>query len=410
MAQPPNETVNQEDDDEINLLDLLATLLRQKKLIIGTTLAVSAGAVLLAIGSLLLPPEKSYLPNLYTPKAAMLINTPASGGGLSSALASSGLSSLAGLAGVSAGGQSYGELSVYLSGSNTFLDAIVDRFGLIKRYKIKKNVRTESRKALKEKLGASFDEKTGVLTLTYEDIDPEFARDVVNYGVELLDARFRTIGGNKNQLKKDQLEEKLGDVKAEMNRLEGGIQAFQQKYGVISIESLATEQITTVARVRSELMMKEMELKTYGELSRVDDPMVRRLRAERDNLAKLLQELEKGFSEYDNLLPSQKDLPKIALEFAHLKRDIMVQEAIYQLLTQQYEAVKLSLSGEDPAFQVLELAEAPDKKSGPSRGMICVVAAMAAFFLSVLLAFVLEAIKNIRSDAEAMAKFKEALR
>ncbi|OHE57412.1 MAG: hypothetical protein A2Y36_01945 [Treponema sp. GWA1_62_8] len=88
----------------------------------------------------------------------------------------------------------------------------------------------------------------------------------------------------------------------------------------------------------------------------------------------------------------------------------MVQEAIYQLLTQQHESVKLSLSGEDPAFQVLELAEAPDQKSGPSRGMICIVAVMAAFFLSVLLAFVLEAVKNIKADAEAMAKFKEALR
>jgi len=410
MNQPETSLPQPSEDDEISLLDLFATLLKHRRLIVSVT-GLSAVAVLLyAVGSLLLPPDKSYLPNLYSPKAAMLINTPDSGGSLSSALASSGLSSLAGLAGVSAGGQSYGELSVYLSGSNTFLDAIVDKFGLIARYKIEKNVRTESRKALKDKLTAAFDEKTGVLTLSYEDIDPEFARDVVNYGVELLDGRFRTIGGNKNQLKKDQLEEKLGDVKAEMNRLEDAIQTFQQKYGVISIESLATEQIATVARVRSELMMKEMELKTYGELSRVDDPMVRRLRAERDNLAKLLDELEKGFSEYDNLLPSQKDLPKIALEFTHLKRDIMVQEAIYQLLTQQHESVKLSLSGEDPAFQVLELAEAPDQKSGPSRGMICIVAVMAAFFLSVLLAFVLEAVKNIKADAEAMAKFKEALR
>ena len=61
-------------EDEIDLLDLFSVLLKRKWLIISITLLSMIGALVYAIGSLLLPPEKSYLPNEYTPKAHMLIN------------------------------------------------------------------------------------------------------------------------------------------------------------------------------------------------------------------------------------------------------------------------------------------------------------------------------------------------
>jgi len=393
--------------DEIDLFDLILILIKNKKLIVSLSSLTVIGVLAFTITSLVLIPEKSYMPNVYSPKAAMLINNSDSVG-LSGALSSSGLNNLASLAGVSAGGQNYGSLASYLTGLSSYQDSIIDKFDLIERYEIQKSPKTNSRKALSEHLTTTFDDDTGILTISFSDIDPNFATEVVNYAVELLDARFTTIGGKRLQTKKIQLEEKLADVTAEMNRLEEDIKAFQQRYGVISVESLATEQITTIAQVRSELIMKEMEIKTYADLTRVEDPQLRRLRAERDNLAQLLEELEKGFSEYESVLPSQRDLPKIALEFAHLRRDLAVQEGIYKLLIQQYEATKLSLQGEEPVFQILELAEVPDMKSGPSRGMIVIVVSMAGFFFSIFLAFVKEAFVNIKRDHDRMEKLRKA--
>jgi hypothetical protein len=70
----------------------------------------------------------------------MLINdSGSSGGGMASMLASSGLGGLASLAGVSvSAGATFSELAIYLIGSNALLDAVVDEFGLLERYKIKK--------------------------------------------------------------------------------------------------------------------------------------------------------------------------------------------------------------------------------------------------------------------------------
>jgi len=80
---------------------------------------------------------------------------------------------------------------------------------------------------------------------------------------------------------------------------------------------------------------------------------------------------------------------ELALEFAHLKRDLFVQEKIYEVLTQQYELAKLSIEGEEPIFQILELAEVPDKKSAPRRSIICMVTVVVVFFLSIIAVFIL---------------------
>jgi uncharacterized protein involved in exopolysaccharide biosynthesis len=161
-----------------------------------------------------------------------------------------------------------------------------------------------------------------------------------------------------------------------------------------------------MARLRSQLILKEMEIKTYSDFARIDDPVIKRLRAERQNLSSLISEMETGFDSYEEVLPSQQDLPKLALEFSHLKRDLLIQSKIYEILTQQYELAKLNVEGEEPVFQVLELAEAPDLKSGPSRSIIVIVTTFAAFFFSVILAFVMNAWRNIRNDPERMKKLR----
>ncbi len=392
------------EDDEIDLLELFGVLWRYKRVVIGVTGLAAVGVLVFAIISLTLPPDRSPLPNQYKPSALILINDD-SGGGLASALSSSGLDSLAGLAGVSSGG-GYGELAVKLATSKTVLDIIADEFDVVERYDISESVRGNARKAINSHLSVEHDPDTSTVTISYEDIDPEYARDVVNRIVELLDRRFVSIGGSQNITKKNMLEQKLAEVEAEMARLEGEIQAFQTKHGILDVESLAAEQVGVMARLRSQLILKDMEVKTYSDFARIDDPVIKRLRAERHNLAELINEMETGFDSYEAVLPSQQDLPKLALEFSHLKRDLLIQSKIYEILTQQYELAKLNVEGEEPVFQVLEVAEAPDLKSGPSRSIIVIVTTFSAFFFSVILAFVLNAARNIRNDPERMKKLR----
>jgi len=328
--------ITKNEDGEINIIDLLVILLHRKKLIITITVIAIIGVLLFSIISLVLPPEKSYLPNEYTPRALMLINEDrSSGGGLAAMLGSnSGLGALAGLAGVSTGGSTFNALAVYLVGTNTMLDTIVDEFDLIKRYKIKESPRAESRMKLRKNLKADFDTKSGVLSLSFTDIDPAFAQKVVNFSVGYLERRFDEMGLDKNKLERDNLERNIDNTFKEIQKLESEAQRLQR--------SVATAGYT----------------------------------------------------------------PVIALEATRIELELAAQRQVYTQLKIQYELLKVTMASEKPVFQVLEYAEIPDRKSGPSRGMLVIIVTLAAGFFAVFLAFVLNFIETIKRDKSAMAKLR----
>lgn len=336
MEQENIQTVKQE-DEEISLIDLLSVLLKHLKLIIGLPFLAAIGILIFAIVSIVMPPEKSPLPNLYTPTAYMLINDESSSsGGLSSLINSSGLGGLASLAGVSTSvGSSYSSLALFLTKSNTFLDAVVDEFGLIERWEIEEHPRFESRKHLKEVLNANFDEDSGVFSLSFTDYDPVFAQKVVNFSVDYIEKLFLELGIDKNLLEKRNLEE--------------------------SITS------------------------SYNEIIR---------------LQKEIQNLEHSVS----YSISSNNVPSIMLDTTMLKLELTAQEQVYTQLKTQLEMLKISMMSEKPVFQILEKAEVPDRKSEPSRGMLCIIVVFAAFFIAVFLAFLLNAIENIKKDEVSMKK------
>lgn len=326
-------------NEEISLLDIFMVLWNRKKLIIGVTIIGMVFILGYSILSLILPSEKSFLPNIYTPYAQMLINNgDSSGSGLSSMLSSSGLGSLASMAGVNVGGgATNSSLAGYLVNSNTIQDSVIEKFNLIERYKIKKYPKAVSRKILKKKLHTDFNEETGVFTVSFEDIDPSFACDIINYTVGLLEKRFLELGVDNNKLTKTNLEENIETAYNNIIELRKQIQAL--------------------------------------ELS-VSNPYAR------------------------------TDTSNIAMDSTMLKMELDVQEKLYANLKSQYEALKITMASEQPVFQILEYAEVPDQKSGPSRGKICIIVTFASFFISVCLAFLLDAIDKIKKDPVAMEKLK----
>lgn len=338
MSKSQNDVKNDDstkNDDEISLIDLFAVLLRRKWLIICMTIGGAVFSLVFSIISLLLPPEKSFLPNQYTPQAQMLINNEDSS---SSALGN--LSSMAAMAGVNlgkTGGISYSELAKYLVDSNTVQDSVIDKFNFIEEWEVKKSPKASSRKMLKEKLKSDFDEDSGVFTVSFTDIDPKLGQEVVNYVVELLEKRFKDLGVDKNELQKTNLEENINNT-----------------YNQIVI------------------------------------------------LQKQIQDIEKSV----NNVYSPYNAPSIVMDTTLIKMELTVQEEVYKQLKAQYESLKVTMASEQPIFQILEYAEIPDQKSKPSRGKLCIIITFAAFFISVFVAFLLNAISNIKNDPEAMAKLK----
>jgi Chain length determinant protein len=329
---------NEFSDDEISFIDLFSVLWAKKILIIVITCSGIALAVAVSIISLFQPPEKSMLPNKYTPKALMLINDTSSKGSLSSLLSSSsGLSSIASLAGITSGSSSYSDLAVYLATTNNFLDSVVDKFDLVNRFKIKKSPRASSRAILKTMLKAEVDKSSGVFSISFTDIDPVFAQSVVNYSVQYMEKRFAEMGLDKNKLSKENLEVNLKN--------------------------------------------------TYDDILK----------------------LEKDSQSLMSTVSSGRPLPggtSVMLEAKRFELELNAKQEVYKQLKTQYELIKIQMASETPVFQVLEYAEVPDQKSGPSRAKLCLIVALTSFFGAVFLVFLLNAVDSIKKDPEAMTKLK----
>lgn len=324
---------NQNTDDEISLLDLIAVLLHYKLMIIIITVLAMIGSVVFAIVSIKMPAEKSPLPNKFTPQAHMLIKEDSASGGLPSSL-----SSLAGLAGVNLGGggsSSHSSLATYLSTSNEYLDAVANKFNLTERYKIEKFPITSTRRALKKTLTSDYDEDSGVFTISFNDIDPVFAKDVVNFAVDWMQNRFDELGLDSNRIEKKNLE--------------------------VNIDT------------------------TYKEILKLEK--------QAQNLGATLNN---GVSIWGS--------PNVSIETARIQMELNAQQKVYEQLKTQYELLKVKMQSEQPVFQILERPEVPDMKSGPSRGKLCIVVTFAAIFVSVFIAFALNAWHNIKNDPEAQKK------
>ncbi|MDR2406635.1 MAG: hypothetical protein LBE13_00755, partial [Bacteroidales bacterium] len=156
MTELGSDRPEHDDEKEISLFDLFLPLWRYRKLILTISLSAALIVAGASVVSLVLPPEKSFLPNLYAPQANMLINnTSSQGGGIAAAINASGLAGLASMAGVNvSGGATFSSLAIYLANSDTMLDSVIERFDLIARYKITEHVIANSRKALGKNLKA----------------------------------------------------------------------------------------------------------------------------------------------------------------------------------------------------------------------------------------------------------------
>jgi len=373
----------------------LSILLRYKWMIVAITGVSALAVVIFSIVTLVLPPEKSPLPNRYEARAVLIVQESESTG-LDSVVAALGLA-LPEQAGGPSGGLDYGQLALMVLNSRILLDPLVEEFDIINKYEITENIKTESRSAILNRAEFDYTRSSGVLTISYESIDPVFSRNMVNRMVELLNNWFLTEGGTTRQKQKDLLENKIAEVSMEISDLEDHIQEFQKRYGVLTVEELAAAQSKVLADLRSQLVLKEMEIRNYTRFSKIEDPELLRLQSERDNIQDVIKQNERRFGGLD--------LPSLSLEFARMRMALDIQTRIFESLSEQYEITKLTLESA-PVFQILELAEAPDEKTSPSRSKICMVTVVVAFLAGVVLAFILHSIDQLRSDPSKLRRIK----
>ena len=92
-----------------------------------------------------------------------------------------------------------------------------------------------------------------------------------------------------------------------------------------------------------------------------------------------------------------KGVPQqVYLQYLTLRRNLLTQ--INTLLTQQCEIAKIEEAKDELAFQVIDPARVPEKRSKPKRKQMVMMVFVSSLFLSVFTAFFMEYLEKIKQQ------------
>lgn len=359
------------------LLSLIKVALRHRKLVQLVTpiliLLVSAIAIL--------------LPSLY--KASLVILPPQSNSTSATMLAQMGnIGALASMG----GGLSIknpNDMQVALLKSRTVEDAMVARFHLQaeyrKRYVSSARKRWESMTAIDNGL------KDGLIHLSVTDRDPRRAAELATGWVEEYRRLTASLAVTEASQRRLFFEQELIGARGELARAEDNMKDTQQRTGVLDLDGQARAMIASAAMLRAQVAAKEVEIRAMREFAAGENPDLERAQQELTGMKRQLAAMDvNGDRATGDLIAPKGKITQAGLDYARALREVKYREAMYELLTRQYEVARVDEARQGSLVQVVDPAVVPDRPGSYYRLWILIGGLVLAFPLALVTALIAE--------------------
>ncbi len=367
--------------DRANIWDVIAVLMKWRRLFVLNF--VAAGIITFIIAS--------FLPKWYSSSASLFPPEQDTGIGVASSLLGGGLGSLISGSGMSL--PSFATLSdIYAAilRSRIVGEDVIDKNNLMEVYGQKSR-----EKALGELAGhlAVTVEPEGIIRISCEDKNPQRAVDLVNSFIEELNRVNSEVRVGKASATRQFIEERLDQTKVELDAAENEYKKFQEENNAISLSDQVNALISSLAELKSQLVLAEIELGVLNRTYLPTHTQVLQQKAKIDEINKQIKLLEKGSPDNKTNNPLSiplSEAPDLGLQLVRLTRDLKIQEAVYELLTQQYEQAKIQEKRDTPTVEVLDPPKVPERKSRPKRATMALLAGVLASLFSCVAVFIKE--------------------
>jgi uncharacterized protein involved in exopolysaccharide biosynthesis len=353
------------------------------------------GAVISSAIALLIPNRYESTTRLMPPEHS------GSGMAMLAALAAKGASSAglpAGLAGMGSemlGGKSAGALFVDMVRARTVQDRVIDRFDLRKVYRDR--YWEDARRDLSKRTSVAEDRKSGVITISVTDRDPNRAQKIAAAYVEELDRLVSQVSTSSARRERIFIEQRLKDVRHDLDAASQQFSEFASKNTLVELSSQTRATVQAAAELQGSLIAAESELQALEQIYTPNNVRVRSLRARVTELKNQLDKIggstgpatgiDDGNSSSDQMYPSIRKLPLLGVRWLDLYRETKIQEAVYEFLTQEYETAKIEEAKEIPTVKVLDVANVPERKSGPPRLILMVMGTLLSLTAGIVWVF-----------------------
>ena len=388
------ETTEQQD---VNLLDLIAALIAGRRLILISTLVVSVATAGL---SLLLPDEYESIVQLLPPKEAK------KGFGFADLLPDLPIPSLRlGEKGTPA------DIFIAILKSPTTRRRMVEHFDLMAVYET--DGVEDALDALdgRTEIGKS---EQGTIMISVTDRDPQRATDMANQYVVFLDTTNQHLSKETAHERFEFISQLQESEEVTLHGFMKTLQTFQEEHNAISIQDQARATIRSAAEMQMTAMNLVIKRLSLMQSLSATHPVVQQLEKEILMTQEALAFMRDGaqahsesaqrrgimdgvFLEESLFLPL-RDIPRVAQEYANIEKDVIVQGALMKMLLEQRAESLIEASNTTSTVQVLDHAAVPEKPAGPRRLLMVFIAAVLSGFASIVYVVTATYVSSLREN------------
>jgi len=365
------------------LRSLIQVALRHRKQVQLVTLILILLASAIAI----------LLPSLY--KASVVILPPQSNSTSAAMLAQ--LGNMGALASMG-GGLSIknpNDMQVALLKSRTVEDAMIARFHLQAEYH--KRYVSSARKRWERMTAIDNGLKDGLIHLSVTDRDPRRAAELATGWVDEYRRLTASLAVTEASQRRLFFERELNGARDELARAEDNMKDTQQRTGVLDLDGQARAMIASAAMLRAQVAAKEVEIRAMREFASGENPDLERAQQELTGMERQLAAMDvNGNRATGDLIAPKGKITQAGLDYARALREVKYREAMYELLTRQYEVARVDEARQGSLVQVVDPAVVPDRPGSHYRLWILIGGLVLAFPLALVTALIAEVIAVVR--------------
>jgi capsule polysaccharide export protein KpsE/RkpR len=287
------------------------------------------------------------------------------------------------------GSHNSGALFVELLKSGSVTGPIIDRFQLASVYHAR--YRVDAAKKLARKTAIVQDKKSGIITVTVTDTDPVRARDMAQAYLDGLNVVVNRTSTSSAHQERVFIEHRLEAVKHDLDRAQIAMSDFSSTHSTIDIREQTRVTVDAAAKLEAEVVVTEGELQSLQQIYGNGNVRVRAAEARLANLKREMGKLggssaelsadadqssrgDSGRGDPEPIsYPPLRQLPRLAVPYANLYRNVRVQETVFDLLTQQDEVARIQEAKDIPVVSIIDAPGIPEKKSFPRRKLLTLI-------------------------------------
>jgi capsule polysaccharide export protein KpsE/RkpR len=187
------------------------------------------------------------------------------------------------------------------------------------------------------------------------------------------------------------IENRLAAVKANLDRAQEALSNFSSANLTVDLKEQTRATVDAAATLEAELITTQGEVTSLDQIYGDGNVRVRAAQARAANLRMELTRMggtsaalskdgeddpgsKVAKKDSDGLsYPPLRQLPRLAVPYGNLYRDVRVQETVFELLTQQFEIAQIQEAKDIPVLSVIDSPGIAEKKSFPPRTLLILI-------------------------------------